>query len=411
MTAFLQLALELAILLALAKTSAYISIRLRQPAVLGELLIGILVGPSLVDVTHLPFITSGHLDEVITELGEIGVLLLMFLAGLELHISDLARNTRVSAYAGVLGVLFPLGMGWGFGRLIGLGGDQALFLGLTMGATSVSISAQTLIELKALRSRVGFGLLGAAVFDDVLVILFMSSFLAIISGGGSGTLQILITLGRMLLFLILSLAFGLWVLPRLVRAVAQTSVSQGAVTFAIVIMLVYGVAAELLGEVAAITGTFIAGLMFARTPEKTLIEPGLRAIAYGFFVPIFFVSIGLGIDLHDIQPAILWTVLGVIVLAALGKVLGAGLGAKLSGFSGREALQLGIGMISRGEVGLILASVGLSNGLLTPAIYSAIIGMVLVTTLITPPLLRAAFRRAKKPQMQPVVQPSPEVDI
>lgn len=410
MTPFLQLALELTILLAAAKISAYISIRLRQPAVLGELLIGIIVGPSLMDVTHLPFITSGHLDEVITELGEIGVLLLMFLAGLELHISDLARNTRVSAYAGVLGVVFPVGMGWGFGRLVGLSGDQALFLGLTMGATSVSISAQTLIELKALRSRVGFGMLGAAVFDDVLVILFMSSFLAI-TAGGSGTLQILITLGRMLLFLALSLVFGLWMLPRLVRAVSQTSVSQGVVTFAIVIMLVYGIAAELLGEVAAITGTFIAGLMFARTPEKTLIEPGLRAIAYGFFVPIFFVSIGLGIDLHHIQPALLWTVLGVIVLAVAGKVLGAGLGAKLSGFSGRESLQLGIGMISRGEVGLILASVGLSAGLLPPAIYSSIIGMVLATTLITPPLLRASFRRAKKPQPQPVVQPSPEVDI
>src|SRR3989304_3699518 len=262
MTTFLQLALLLSIILLSAKLAGYLSIRLGQPSVLGELLVGILLGPSVIDVLNLPFIDHA-LADTIAELGELGVLLLMFIAGLELHLNELTRNTRVAAYGGFLGVLMPTVLGWGAGRLYGMNNATAIFLGLTLGATSVSISAQTLMELKVLRSRVGLSLLGAAVFDDILVILSLSIFLAIEAGTGSigGVLWILM---RMIAFLALSVAFGLWVLPWLMRRIAHLPISQGVLTLALVVMLAYGLAAELLGGMAAITGAFIAGLMMAR---------------------------------------------------------------------------------------------------------------------------------------------------
>jgi Kef-type K+ transport system membrane component KefB len=394
MTVFLQLVLVLAIILVSAKLAGYLAVRLGQPSVLGELLAGLLLGPSLLNLTHLGFITDAHLEETITQIGELGVLLLMFLAGLELHLSELAKNTRVSAIAGSLGVLVPVAFGRGLGLLFGMTSESALFMGLTMGATSVSISAQTLIELNKLRSRVGLGLLGAAVFDDILVILLLSTFLSIVSGSG-GLVGVLLIFGRMLLFLALSVGFGLWVLPVLSRIVARLPISQGAVTLALVIMLVYGLAAELVGGMAAITGTFIAGLMFARTPEKKRIEPGLHAVAYSFFVPVFFITIGLAVNVRELGVEAIWMLLAISVMAIVGKLFGAGLGAKLGGFTNREALQLGAGMVSRGEVGLIVASIGTNQGLVSPDEFSAVVGMVLVTTLITPPLLRSLFSGSK----------------
>jgi len=163
MTPFLQLVLVLAIILFAAKTAAYLSTRLGQPAVLGELIVGLLLGPTLIDLTHMVIITDIHLSEIVAELGELGVLALMFLAGLELELRDLTKSGRVSALSGLLGVVAPVGLGLLVGEVSGMDFSHAMFLGLTLGATSVSISAQTLMEMKLLRSRVGLGLLGAAV--------------------------------------------------------------------------------------------------------------------------------------------------------------------------------------------------------------------------------------------------------
>ncbi len=363
-------------------------------------MVGLLLGPSLINIVQLPFITSLHVGETIQELGELGVLLLMFLAGLELHLSDLAKNTKVAAYAGVLGVIVPVGLGLIVGELFGMSLENSIFLGLTLGATSVSISAQTLMELKMLRSRVGLGLLGAAVFDDILVILLLSSFVALADGGTAA--QIFLVLMKMIGFLVLSAGFGLWVLPRLTVAVSKMHFSQNVLTFAIVIMLTYGLAAELLGGMAAITGTFVAGLMFGRTQEKSQLEGGLRALSYAFFVPIFFVSIGLAINLREVSLNALWLMLAVSFLAVVGKILGSGIGARLGKFSWLESLQLGIGMVSRGEVGLIVASIGLTAGHLTEDAFSAVVGMILITTLVTPPLLRAAFKPPVLKQVDPL---------
>jgi Kef-type K+ transport system membrane component KefB len=276
--------------------------------------------------------------------------------------------------------------------MFGMDNAAAVFLGLTLGATSVSISAQTLMELKVLRSRVGLGLLGAAVFDDILVILALSVFLAVESGTGSlaGILWIVL---KMIAFLGLSAAIGVWVLPWLVRRVARLPISQGVLTLALVVMLAFGVAAELLGGMAAITGAFIAGLMMARSGEKERVEHGVHALAYGLFVPIFFVNIGLSVNARALGSDMVWFTLGIILIAILGKWVGAGAGARLGGLNLRESVQLGAGMISRGEVGLIVAGVGITEGLVNSEEFSAVVAMVLVTTLVTPPILRWLFTR------------------
>jgi Kef-type K+ transport system membrane component KefB len=393
MSSFLQLATILIVILFAAKLAGYISHRLGQPTVLGELLVGLLLGPSLLDITHLPFISDTHLTETVIQLGDFGVLLLMFLAGMELEIDELAGNFKVSAYSGTLGVIFPVALGWGAGLLLHMDSSAALFLGLTMGATSVSISVQTLMELKVLRSRVGLGLLGAAVFDDILVIVALSIFLAALDGKGSlgGIFWIFV---KIILFLGLALAVGKWILPRVMHLVSRLSVSQGVLTLGLIVMLLYGIGAELIGGMAAITGTFLAGLMFSRSPEKKRLEGGFLAFGYGFFIPIFFITIGLNLNLRELHLDALWLLIIMSVLAIIGKMAGAGLGGRLAGFNWCESAQLGAGMISRGEVGLIVASVGLSQKLVSPAEFSAVVGMVVLTTIVTPPLLRSLFPRS-----------------
>jgi len=277
-------------------------------------------------------------------------------------------------------------------------------MGVALGATSVSISARTLMELKILRSPVGLSLLGAAVVDDILSILAFSIFLAVISGAG-GFWGLAWLTARMALFLAAAVAFGLWIMPRLARWVGRLSISQGVLAFALVILLAYGLAAELVGQMAALIGAFLAGLMFARTPEKSQIEPGITSLAYGLFVPIFFINIGLSIDLGNLHINAIGLIVAVSLAAIAGKIFGAAAGARLGGFPNHTALQLGTGMVARGEVSLIVAAEGLKTGLLDNNAFSAIVAAVLVTTLITPSMLRFASVRLKPKPLVAVEKP------
>ena len=403
MTPFLQLALALVVIITAAKAAGYLSYRLGQPSVLGELMAGLLIGPSLLDLFHLPFFTSeAHTQDTIAELAELGVLLLMFLAGLDLHLSDLAKSGKVSALAGVLGVVAPLLMGYGLGKLINLDDEGAIFLGLILSATSVSISAQTLMELDVLRTRVGISMLGAAVFDDVLVVLCLSIFLALTGGEAAGGLGgvVLIVL-RMAGFLSLATLIGFWLLPtRLSRLMDRLPISQGLMAFVFVTMLFYAWASEALGSMAAITGAFLAGLVFSRSPLKERIHAGMATAAYGIFVPIFFVNIGLIANARELNGDSLLLMLALTVVAVVSKVLGAGLGGRLGGLTNQEALQLGVGMMSRGEVGLIVVTVGVNNGLVGSDLFAEVVGVVILTTLLTPPLLRSLFTRREASRVQ-----------
>lgn len=403
MTPFLQLALALVIIITAAKAAGYLSFRLGQPSVLGELLAGLIIGPSLLDLLHLPVFTpEAHTADTIHELAEFGVLLLMFIAGLDLHLSDLAKSGKVSALAGILGVIAPVLMGYGLGKLFNIDDQGALFLGLILSATSVSISAQTLMELNVLRSRVGISMLGAAVFDDVLVVLCLSIFLALTGGDSAGGLSgVLLIVLRMAGFLILATLIGFWLIPtRLTRLIDRLPISQGLIAFVFVTMLFYAWASEALGSMAAITGAFVAGLVFSRSPLKERIQSGMSIVAYGIFVPIFFVNIGLVANARELTSNSLVLMLAMTVVAVVSKVVGAGLGGRLGGLTNREALQLGVGMMSRGEVGLIVVTVGVNNGLVGSDLFAEVVGVVILTTLLTPPLLRSLFTRREESRVQ-----------
>ncbi|NKQ37029.1 MAG: cation:proton antiporter [Chloroflexi bacterium] len=390
---FLNFVLALVIIITAAKTGGYLSVLLKQPSVLGELLVGLILGPTLLNIFHTwpVFSADEHLGEMIAFIAELGVLLLMMLAGLELHLSELLKSGKVSALAGMWGVILPLGLGWGVAVLFGVEASQALFMGLALAATSVSISAQTLMALNVLKSRVGLALLGAAVFDDILVILALSVAFILVSGAAGGLSSIIITILSMIGYLVTASLLGIWLLPRLTSWIDRLPISQGILAFALVASLLFAWAAEVIGGMAAITGAFMVGLFLARTPYKERIEAGVSSLAYGFFVPVFFVNIGLTVNMQAIGGEAVWFALTITVIAVLSKIAGCGLGARLGGFSSRESLQLGIGMVSRGEVGLIVAAFALGEGLLSPGNFSVIVFMVIVATLVTPPMLRASF--------------------
>jgi Kef-type K+ transport system membrane component KefB len=396
MTHFLQLAGVLAIIIAAAKLGGYLSFRIGQPAVLGELIVGIILGPSVLNLLDLAYFTDGHLPEVIHQMAEMGVLLLMFLAGLELHLSDLLRSSKVAALAGTFGVILPLVLGTVTAALFGMNFQPAIFIGLILSATSVSISAQTLMELKVLQSRVGVGLLGAAVFDDILVLLGLSIFTAMTQPvTGAGFASILLIVLKMAIFLVIASVIGWWAIPKLSRRIVTLPISQGLIAFAFVVILLYGWTAETMGHMAAITGAFLAGLWFGRIPEKERIHNGIAAIAYGVFVPVFFINIGLSVNARELNWESGLLMLAMVLVAVISKVLGSGFGAILGGFTRREAVQLGVGMMSRGEVGLIVAAIGIQERLILPGTFSAIVGVVILTTLLTPLMLRELFPKIK----------------
>lgn len=393
MSPVLQLLFELSVLIAVAKTAGYVSTRLRQPAVLGEILAGLLLGPSFLNIHGLTFLSNEHLPETIAELAELGVILLMFLAGLEADLGQMRKAGKVVVLAGLLGVAVPLLMGLGVALPFGYELTQAIAIGILLTATSVSISAQTLLELGALRSREGIALLGAAVVDDVVVIVLLSIFIAVVTGGGSGPADIALLLARVVLFVALFGGLGWLLIPRLLNRVERLPISQGLLATAAVVAMIFAWSAEVVGHVAMITGSFLAGILAARARSHNRIEEGIGALAYGFFVPIFFVNIGLQANIWALRGELILLTALLTVVAVISKVVGSGAGALLGGFSRGESFRLGIGMISRGEVGLIVAQLLVAGAVVPPDVISIAVIMVLVTTLVTPILLRVVFAR------------------
>ncbi len=411
MSSILQFVIILAIIILAAKLSGFLSVKIGMPAVLGELLAGVILGPTLLNLFGLPFVTDTHLLEGFQHLAEIGVILLMFMAGLETDLKAIGRVGKVAVLAGVLGVIVPLIVGAGSALPFGFSPLQAIFIGIILTATSVSISAQTMLELGVLKRKEGIALLAAAVIDDVLVIIVLSLFIALTSGGG-GILDIGLVLGKMIIYFLVAGLIGWKIIPWLMRQAQKLPISEGLTALTVVVILIYSWAAEYLGGVALITGAFIVGVAISRTNLKHEIEAKFHTLTYGLFVPIFFVSIGLAANLAALAPSD-FLFAGVIILGAvLSKIIGCSLGARLGGFDNVLSFRLGLGMISRGEVGLIVASVGLSGGLIAQNVYGVMVLMVLVTTLLTPPILKLVYKNEEKAGTElhpaPVVAPLPE---
>ena len=390
----LELLVVIAIILVAAKGSGIIAVRLGQPAVLGELSAGVILGPSVLNMFGWDYLSAPALEDMTLTLAGLGVVFLMFLAGLETDLAEVNKVRKVAFLAGAMGVMFPLALGTAVTLPFDFTMKEAIFAGIILSATSVSISARTLMELGVLQGRQGISILAAAVIDDVIVILILSFFVAfaVDSGdGGGGTTEVLLIIGRVLLFFIVALIVGLFVLPPLARWSANASMSEGVIATALVVILLASWFAEYVGEVAMITGAFLAGIFLRRTDVHSIINDKMHTIAYGFFVPIFFVGVGLSADAGSFEGSDILLLIAITAIAVVSKIVGSGLGARLAGESTRSSVQIGVGMVSRGEVGLIVAAVGLNQGLVDTNLFSVMVLMVLATTLITPILLKIVF--------------------
>ncbi|WP_053373430.1 cation:proton antiporter [Paenibacillus sp. FJAT-27812] len=380
----MQFILYLALIIIATKLAGHLSVRLGQPAVLGKLLAGIIIGPAVLGWVQP--------DDFIGHFAEIGVLLLMFIAGLETDLEQLRENWKAAFAVAVGGIILPFVGGYGVAAALGLSSSEALFLGLLLCATSVSISVQTLKEMNQLSSKEGTTILGAAVVDDVVVVVLLAVMMSLL--GTTDNVSIPLLIGKKALFFVIVIAVSIWVIPHFMKWFARFKITEAAMSAALIACFAFSYFAESMG-VAGIIGAFAAGIAISQTSFKHDVESKVEPIAYTLFVPVFFVSIGLNITFEGVGSQIVFIIL-LSLVAILTKLIGGGLGARLTGFNNHSSLAIGAGMISRGEVALIIAATGLESGMLLPQYFTSVVMVVIVTTLVTPPVLKLVFPQKLK---------------
>ncbi|HEU0196225.1 MAG TPA: cation:proton antiporter [Nevskiaceae bacterium] len=375
-----HLLLDVFLMFAAAKVLAELFVRLKQPAVVGELLAGILIGPSV-----LGWVAPSSASAL---LSEIGVVMLMFSVGLETKPSSILSVGPTAFVVAVLGVVAPFVGGWWLLRAIGEPQAESLFVGTAMVATSVGITARVLTELKVLSTRSARVVLGAAVIDDVLGLLVLAG----VSGtarGDAGWHELAWTAALAIGFVVVVAALGPWLVARTRGQVQKLRADNATFVFAMLLCLGLALAAESIG-VAAIIGAFLAGMALATVSENDeVVHLQTRGVAE-LLVPFFLVAIGLQLKLDVFAHAeTVYLALGLTALAIVAKLIGCGLGAIRLG--GADALRVGVGMVPRGEVGIIVAQIGLSAGIVSESLFGAVLVMVVATTLIAPPVLRPLY--------------------
>lgn len=370
--------LQIVLVLFATKLAGHLAARIGQPSVLGKIIVGIILGPALLGWVHD--------TELLTVFSQIGVLLLMFLAGLETDLQEMNRNKKAAIYVALGGILLPIILGYAGSQYYGLSAGESIFIGLLLSATSVSISVQALRELGWLNSKEGSTLLGAAVLDDIVVVILIAIAMSFFAGSDT---NIGLLIGKKVLFFAILIVLAKWFIPHFIRIFKKFRVTESILSAGLIICFGLSYFAEFLG-IAGIIGAFFAGIAIAQTEYKEEIEHKVEPIAYGIFVPFFFVSIGLAVSFDGIGDQIGFIIVFSII-AVVSKFVGSGIGAKLAGFNTKSSMGVGAGMVSRGEVALILAAMGLEGGLLPGNYYTSIIIVIIVTTIVTPPLLKAIF--------------------
>ena len=373
---------NLLIIILVARLAAELAERIKIPAVLGEIVAGIIIGPSVLGLID----PIKHLDvaDMVLLLGEIGVILLLFQVGLEMDLGEMAKVGKPAFVVAIIGVAVPFAAGFGVAASFGEDAKVALFIGATLTATSVGITARVLGDLRALALRESRIVLGAAVADDVLGLVILTVVVKVVTEGSISARVVLETIGLAVGFLLITGLLAIYVIPRLFTRIDRLAKSTTTiVSSAFALTLAFSLLANQ-AKLAFIIGAFMAGLAVGRSPQHERISEGLNPLGH-IFIPVFFASIGINADLEAMfQPSVLVLAVSLTVVAIIGKLV-AGLGV---GRSGGDKLLIGIAMMPRGEVGLIFASIGLSKGVLDDELYGALLLMVLVTTLITPPLIR-----------------------
>lgn len=368
--------LDILVVLFAAKMAAEVAERVGMPAVVGEILAGIVIGPSALGLV------GG--DDVLRTLAELGVILLLFDVGLEMDLAELAAVGRASMSVATVGVVVPFFAGYGVSLALGMDGNEALFVGAALTATSVGITARVFGDLRALGTVEARTVLGAAVADDVMGLVILTVVVRIattgsVSVGGVGTV-----VAVAVAFLVLTTAVGIRTAPRLFAFLARVSRSSGTL---VALALAFALAcAELAhaAKLAPIVGAFVAGVCLGRSPAADRVRRELTPVGH-LFIPVFFLQVGIDAELGTFAHAdVIATAAALLVVAVLGKLVSAlGLGRAPG-----DRLLVGVGMIPRGEVGLIFATIGLREHVFGEDVYGSLLLVVLVTTLMTPPLLR-----------------------
>ena len=378
----------LCLILLFALIGGQIANRYGLPAVIGELLAGIVIGPAMLNWVQ----PSG----LIKSFSDIGVVLLMFLAGLESDLAILKKLWKPSFLVATFGMIVPIVIAYLTGIAFKFSQTESLFLGITFAATSVSISVAVLQEMKKLETKEGMTILGAAVVDDLLSVILLSVVSSVTgthTDSANANLCLGLTLLLQLVYLVVLLAASIWLFPRILKLSERFLLPAAKSLVMIIIVLLAAFGAEKVG-LSNVVGAFFVGLAFSRLPDKQKLQKSFTDIGYSLFIPIFFASIGLEMSITGIfKDGLLFIVL--FVGSVISKLVGASVGAKMAGFSSSSAYQVGTGMISRGEMALVVAQIGLSNHLLVPAAYSTVVGVIVLTTLIAPIMLKGALMKKR----------------
>ncbi|KHO13443.1 sodium hydrogen exchanger family protein [Latilactobacillus curvatus] len=377
----------LAIILISTLLAGHMSKRIGMPAVIGQLLVGIILGPALFGVLHE--------NSFIHTFSEIGVVLLMFIAGLESNLTLLKKYFKPSLVVAVLGVIVPMISMYGMSLAFGISQLESLFIGVIFAATSVSISVEVLRELNVLESKEGTIILGAAVVDDLLAVIILSVltslFGAQLAAASSTHMSLGLSLLLQALFMVTVYFSVKWIVPFVMHLSRRLLVPYASAITSLIICFGFVWFAEAV-ELSAVVGAFFAGIAISQTPYKEEINRHIEPIGYTVFIPVFFVSIGLSMNLASLNQHILFITI-LTVLAVFSKLIGSGLGARWMNNSPQGAYTIGAAMISRGEMALIIAQIGYNAKLLSELYYSEVIFVIIITTVLAPLILKHAVKR------------------
>lgn len=368
----------LCLILVSTTIAGHFSRRLGIPAVIGQLLVGILLGNAGLKIVHP--------DILVEDFSEIGVILLMFLAGIESDLSLLRKYFRPGMYVAVLGILFPVILGTLGGNFFHIALNESFYLGLILAATSVSISVEVLKELNVVNIKEGSTILGASVVDDILVVLIVSLSMSFLGASGDNNQTLGIMLVEQVFFFIGIYLLIRWGAPYLMRLSNKLLAESSVIIVSLILCLSMSYLANFIG-LSSVIGSFFTGVAIGQTEVWKEVQYNIEAIGYAVFIPVFFVSIGLEVTFTGIGKQLI-LILFLTLLAIISKLFGGYFGGKLAGFNNHSSLMVGSGMISRGEMALIIVQLGVQAHLVSKEYYSAFILVILFTTLCSPFLLK-----------------------
>lgn len=378
--------LSIVLILMFTKIGGIISKKLKMPEVLGALIAGVLLGPMVLNLVQY--------NNDIKLLSNLGVIMLMFLAGLETNVEEFKKAGLSSFIIAVFGIIVPLALGTLSAYIFFNNFWENIFVGVILTATSVSITVETLKELGKLNTRSGINILGAAVIDDILGLILISIVLALSQASGSSSgfeiLPIIFVFIKIILFCAFSVLAVIYLPKHINKLIGSARSNITLFTFSLVFAMLIAFIAENLG-IAAITGAYIAGLVLSSLQCKKYLEKNVRPISSGFLSLVFFASVGIEANLKGLNKEVILITLVMFIIAVFGKLIGCGGAARILKMSKKESLQIGSGMISRGEVAIITANIGLQKGIISEEIFIPTLIVVILTTIVTPVLLKIVF--------------------